>query len=54
MGNAGGNGVESIHRQKGGVMFETAADNSSILSIDLGMLIGIARHGAAARSLAGP
>jgi len=41
MGDAGGDGVESIHRQKGGLMFETAADNSSILSIDLGLLIGL-------------
>jgi cellulose synthase (UDP-forming) len=41
MGNAGGAGVESIYRQKGGLMFETAADNSSILSIDLGLLIGL-------------
>jgi cellulose synthase (UDP-forming) len=41
MGNAGCAGVESIHRQKGGLMFETAADNSSILSIDLGLLIGL-------------
>src|SRR5260370_1734148 len=41
MGNASGDGVESIHRQKGGLMFETAADNSSILSIDLGLLIGL-------------
>jgi cellulose synthase (UDP-forming) len=41
MGNAVGDGVESIHRQKGGLMFESAADNSSILSIDLGLLIGL-------------
>jgi cellulose synthase (UDP-forming) len=41
MGDAGGAGVESIHRHKGGLMFETAADNSSILSIDLGLLIGL-------------
>jgi cellulose synthase (UDP-forming) len=41
LGNAGGDGVESIYRQKGGVMFESAADNSSILSIDLGLLIGL-------------
>jgi cellulose synthase (UDP-forming) len=41
MGHAGGGVVESIHRQKGGLMFETAADNSSILSIDLGLLIGL-------------
>src|SRR3984893_6753662 len=41
MGNAGGAGVESIYRQKGGLMFESAADNSSILSIDLGLLIGL-------------
>ncbi len=41
MGDAGGDGVESIHRHKGGLMFETAADNSSILSIDLGLLIGL-------------
>jgi cellulose synthase (UDP-forming) len=33
--------MESIHRQKGRLMFETAADNSSILSIDLGLLIGL-------------
>ena len=41
MGNAGGVGVESIHRQKGGMMFESAVDNSSILSIDVGLLIGL-------------
>src|SRR6202790_1263874 len=41
MGHAGGGVVESIHRQKGGLMVETAADNSSILSIDLGLLIGL-------------
>jgi cellulose synthase (UDP-forming) len=41
VGGAGGAGVESIHRPKGGLMFETAADNSSILSIDLGLLIGL-------------
>src|ERR1700746_591689 len=41
MGHAGGAGVESVYRQKGRVMFETAADNSSILSIDLGLLIGL-------------
>lgn len=41
MGHAGGGVVESIHRHKGGLMFETAADNSSILSIDLGLLIGL-------------
>jgi cellulose synthase (UDP-forming) len=41
VGNAGGYDVESIHRQKGGLMFESAADNSSILSIDLGLLIGL-------------
>ena len=41
MGHAGGAGVESLYRQKGRVMFETAADNSSILSIDLGLLIGL-------------
>jgi cellulose synthase (UDP-forming) len=41
MGNVGGNGVESIHRRKVGLMFEAAADNSSILSIDLGLLIGL-------------
>jgi cellulose synthase (UDP-forming) len=41
MGGAGGDSVESIHRQKGGLMFEPAADNSSILSIDLGLLIGL-------------
>jgi cellulose synthase (UDP-forming) len=33
--------VESIHRQEGGLMFESAADSSSILSIDLGLLIGL-------------
>jgi cellulose synthase (UDP-forming) len=33
--------MESIHRQKGGLMFESAADSSSILSIDLGLLIGL-------------
>src|SRR6266403_3863491 len=41
LGNAGGDGVESIYRQKAGLMFESAADNSSILSIDLGLLIGL-------------
>jgi cellulose synthase (UDP-forming) len=41
MGSAVGDGVESIHRQKGRLMFESAADNSSILSIDLGLLIGL-------------
>ena len=30
MGHAGRAGVESLYRQKGRVMFETAADNSSI------------------------
>jgi cellulose synthase (UDP-forming) len=33
--------VESIHRQEGGLMFESAADNSSILPIDLGLLLGL-------------
>src|SRR3981189_3555854 len=41
MGDAGGDGVESIYRQKAGLMFESAADNSSILSIALGLLIGL-------------
>jgi len=41
LGDAGGDGVESIYRQKGELMFESAADNSSILSIDLGLLIGL-------------
>ena len=41
MGNAGRTGVESVYRPKGKLMFETAADNSSILSIDLGLLIGL-------------
>src|SRR5258708_29783406 len=41
MGNAGGARVEPIYRPKGELMFETAADNSSILSIDLGLLIGL-------------
>jgi cellulose synthase (UDP-forming) len=41
LGNAGGNDVESIHRQEGGLMFESAADNSTILSIDLGLLLGL-------------
>jgi len=41
MGNACRDGVESIRRQEGGLMFESAADNSSILSIDLGLLIGL-------------
>src|SRR5882757_5348361 len=40
VGNAGGDDVESIHRQEGGLMFESAADNSSILSIDVGLLLG--------------
>jgi cellulose synthase (UDP-forming) len=34
-------GVESVYRHKGGLMFETAADVSSILSIDIGLLIGL-------------
>jgi cellulose synthase (UDP-forming) len=33
--------MESIHRHKGLLMFESATDNSSILSIDLGLLIGL-------------
>lgn len=41
MGDAGGVGMESLHRQKAGLMFETAADNSSILSIDLGIMVGL-------------
>src|SRR5882757_4592419 len=41
LGDAGGDGVESIHRQKGGLMLESATDNSSILSIDLWLLIGL-------------
>jgi cellulose synthase (UDP-forming) len=41
MGDAGGAGVESVHRKKAGLMFESAADSSSILSIDLGLLIGL-------------
>jgi cellulose synthase (UDP-forming) len=41
VGDAGGDGVESFYRQKGELMFETAADNSSILSIDIGLLIGL-------------
>ncbi len=41
MGHAGGAGVGSVYRQKGRVMFEAAADDSSILSIDLGLLIGL-------------
>jgi len=42
MGNSCGIGLESLHRQKAGLMFETAADNSSILSIDLGIMLGLA------------
>src|SRR4051794_35302598 len=41
MGGAGRNGVESVYRQKGGLMFETATDISSILSIDISLLIGL-------------
>jgi cellulose synthase (UDP-forming) len=41
LGDPGCDGLESIHRQESGLMFETAADNSSILSIDLGLLIGL-------------
>jgi cellulose synthase (UDP-forming) len=41
MGDAGGIGMESLHREKAGLMFETAADNSSILSIDLGIMVGL-------------
>jgi cellulose synthase (UDP-forming) len=41
MGHVGRAGVESIHRQRGRLMFESAADNYSILSIDLGLLIGL-------------
>ena len=41
MGDAGGVGMESLHRQKAGLMFETAADNSSIISIDLGIMVGL-------------
>src|ERR1700704_6421961 len=41
MGDAGGEGGESIYRAKTGLIFESAADNSSILSIDLGLLIGL-------------
>jgi cellulose synthase (UDP-forming) len=41
MGGAGRLGVESVYRHKGGLMFETAADVSSILSIDIGLLIGL-------------
>jgi len=33
--------VESLYGQKGRLMFETATDNASILSIDLGLLIGL-------------
>jgi hypothetical protein len=33
--------MESLYRKKGGLMLETAADNASILSIDLGLLIGL-------------
>src|ERR1700736_2204460 len=42
MGGAGGSGMESLYRRKGKVMFETAADISSILSIDVGILIALA------------
>lgn len=41
MGDAGRVGMESLHRQKAGLMFETAADNSSIISIDLGIMVGL-------------
>ena len=42
MGGAGGSGMESLYRRKGKVMFETAADISSILSIDVGILFALA------------
>src|SRR5258707_14716596 len=45
MGDAGGAGVESVHRKKAELMFESAADSSSILSIDLGLLIGLLAMG---------
>ena len=41
MGNAGGDGLESIYRQKGWLMFESAADNSSILSMWLNEKLSI-------------
>jgi cellulose synthase (UDP-forming) len=41
MGGTGRQRVESVYRQKGGLMFESAADISSILSIDIGLLIGL-------------
>jgi cellulose synthase (UDP-forming) len=41
MGDTGGDGLESFYREKGGLMFETAADNSSILLIDLGLTAGL-------------
>jgi hypothetical protein len=41
MGDAGGLRVESVHRQKAGLMFEAAADHSSILAIDLGIMLGM-------------
>jgi cellulose synthase (UDP-forming) len=41
MGGAGGNRLESFYRRKGELMLESAADNTSILMIDLGLWIGL-------------
>jgi len=41
MGNAGGDGVEIHSPAERWTDVRTAADNSSILSIDLGLLIGL-------------
>jgi hypothetical protein len=38
MGRVGGDRLESIHRTGGELMLESAADNASILSIDVGLL----------------
>jgi cellulose synthase (UDP-forming) len=41
MGGTGGHGMEPVYRQKGRLMLETAADVSSVLSINIGLLIGL-------------
>jgi cellulose synthase (UDP-forming) len=41
MGRAGGNRLESLHRAKGELMLESAADNTSILMIDVGLWVGL-------------
>jgi cellulose synthase (UDP-forming) len=41
MGRVGGDRLESIHRTGGELMLESAADNASILSIDVGLWVGL-------------